>query len=371
MSTTENQRFLALDVFRGLTVCFMIIVNTSGDGATTFAPLQHAIWNGFTPTDLVFPSFLFAVGNALSFVSKKWSTMPQSQVLYKIFKRTFIIFLLGFLMYWFPFFRLDLNHHIVAFPFSETRIFGVLQRIALCYGIVALMAYYLKPKTSLIIGGVILFLYWLLYYLFGVYSITHNPVVAIDLPLLGNGHIYHGEGAPFDPEGLISTFPSLVNVIAGYLTGLFIQKKGKTFEGIAKLMLAGFALIAFAFLWNYGFPFNKKLWTSSFALLTIGLDLFILSAIIYYTDFIHKTKGTYFFVVFGKNPLIIYLLSELLVIVLWMIPVGDSSLFRWIFLTIFRPFGGYMGAFLFAIAYMLTCWLVGWMMDKKKIYVKI
>lgn len=349
----------------------MIIVNTSGDGATTFAPLQHASWNGFTPTDLVFPSFLFAVGNALSFVSRKWASLPQSQVLYKIFKRTVIIFFLGFLMYWFPFFKLDGTLHMVSFPFSETRIFGVLQRIALCYGMAALMVYYLKPKVSVIISVAILVLYWFVFYLFGDYTITHNPVVVIDLPLLGDGHIYHGEGAPFDPEGILSTLPSIVNVIAGYFAGKFIQEKGKTYEGIAKLTLIGFALVGLAFMWNYGFPINKKLWTSSFSLLTIGLDLFILSAIIYYTDFLHKTKGTYFFVVFGKNPLVIYLLSELMATVLWLIPMGDIRLFRWIFMNIFHPFGGYTGAFLFAIAYMFFCWLVGWVMDKRKIYVRI
>ncbi|MGC3976952.1 MAG: hypothetical protein QM751_01150 [Paludibacteraceae bacterium] len=123
----------------------------------------------------------------------------------------------------------------------------------------------------------------------------------------------------------MSTFPSVVNVIAGYLAGVFIRKKGKTYEGIAKSLLVGFVLIGFAFLWNYGFPVNKKLWTSSFALLTIGLDLMILASIIFYVDFLHKIKGTYFFVVFGRNPLVIYLLSELLAIVLWMIPVGFSK----------------------------------------------
>src|SRR3954453_7334484 len=129
MSTPASQRFLALDVFRGLTICFMIIVNTSGNYETTFPALEHAAWNGFTPTDLVFPSFLFAVGNAMSFVMNKWDTMQQSKVLWKILKRTALIFLLGYLMYWFPFFKLDREHHVVSFPMAETRILGVLQRI--------------------------------------------------------------------------------------------------------------------------------------------------------------------------------------------------------------------------------------------------
>src|SRR5487761_2399782 len=139
MSKTTSPRFLALDVFRGMTIVFMIIVNNAGDDSVTFAPLHHAHWNGFTPTDLVFPSFMFAVGNAMSFVMKKWGAFSTARVLGKIFKRTLIIFLLGYLMYWFPFFRLDSAHHITAFPIAGTRIFGVLQRIALGYCFASLM----------------------------------------------------------------------------------------------------------------------------------------------------------------------------------------------------------------------------------------
>ena len=153
MST--NQRFLALDVFRGMTLCFMIIVNNAGSEQFSYAPLKHAAWHGFTPTDLVFPSFLFAVGNAMSFVMAKWDGLQQSQVLKKIFKRTLIIFLLGYLMYWFPFIRLDEQGHIIMAPISHTRILGVLQRIALAYGIASLMIYYLKPKATFIITIVI------------------------------------------------------------------------------------------------------------------------------------------------------------------------------------------------------------------------
>ena len=151
-----NERFTSLDVFRGMTICFMIIVNTPGNGDTTFSPLHHAHWHGFTPTDLVFPSFLFAVGNALSFVMLKWASQSNAYVVSKILKRTFLIFLLGYLMYWFPFFKLDDDLNMLAFPISETRIMGVLQRIALCYGIAALMIHFLKIRTAAIITGILL-----------------------------------------------------------------------------------------------------------------------------------------------------------------------------------------------------------------------
>lgn len=142
MSTTASQRFLALDVFRGLTICFMIIVNTSGNYETTFPALLHANWHGFTPTDLVFPSFLFAVGNAMSFVMPKWADKSTGYVVGKILKRTALIFILGFLMYWFPFFMYNDAGHLTLSPFSQTRIFGVLQRIALAYGAASLMLYF-------------------------------------------------------------------------------------------------------------------------------------------------------------------------------------------------------------------------------------
>ena len=137
------------------------------------------------------------------------------------------------------------------------------------------------------------------------------------------------------------------------------------------MLLAGFILLSLGFMWNYGFPINKKLWTSSYVLLTVGLDCSILALISYYTDLQKQRKGVYFFEVFGKNTLAIYLLSELLAIVLYMTPVGDVNLYRWIFVHIFQPFGGYIGSFLFAISYMLVCWSVGYVMDKMKIYIKI
>ncbi|MEP7142634.1 MAG: heparan-alpha-glucosaminide N-acetyltransferase domain-containing protein, partial [Ferruginibacter sp.] len=292
------KRFLALDVFRGMTICFMIIVNTPG-GPTSFSPLQHARWNGFTPTDLVFPSFLFAVGNAMSFVMIKWNNMKQSEVLWKIFRRTFMIFLLGYLMYWFPFVKMDIHNQVVGFPFGETRVFGVLQRIALCYGIASLMLYYLKPKTALIISVVLLFVYWWSLYIWGhpvaPLSLEGNAVLRIDRWLLGDKHLYHGEGVAFDPEGLLSTLPAIGNVVGGYLVGRHIQQKGNSYEGLSVLLLSGVVLIFLGYSWDLSFPINKKLWTSSFVLYTIGLDCIILSAILYITQFLNKTRWTYFF----------------------------------------------------------------------------
>ena len=371
-----NERFISLDVFRGMTICFMIIVNTPGNYSTTFSPLLHADWHGFTPTDLVFPSFLFAVGNALSFVMLGWASKSNAHVVGKILKRTFLIFLLGYLMYWFPFFKLDDDLNIISFPISETRIMGVLQRIALCYGIAALMIHFLKIRTATIITGIFLVGYWLVLLFLGEdgkeFTMTGNVGYKIDLWLLGEKHLYHGEGVAFDPEGLLGTLPAIGNVVIGFIVGKFLQEKGKTYEALTKLMLAGFALLVIAYFWDLSFPINKKLWTSSFVLHTAGLDCLILSAIIYLIDFLHKTKWTNFFEIVGRNPLFIYLLSEVLAIGLYTIHVDkETSLFQWLFQTIFSHAGGYIGSLLFAITFMLLCWSVGYWLDKRKIYVRV
>ncbi len=375
MQPIAKERFLALDVFRGMTICLMIIVNTSGNSATTFAPLEHAHWNGFTPTDRVFPSFMFAVGNAMSFVMRRWSEMNTGAVLGKIFKRTLIIFLCGYLLYWFPFFAYNDQHHLVLKPLADTRIFGVLQRIALAYCFASLMLYFLGIRTTVIITIIILILYWpvMAYYGTGTdpLDVHTNAVLRLDTWLIGTNHLYRGEGFPFDPEGLLSTFPSIGNIVGGYLVGRYVQKNGKTFEGLAKLFMAGFLLFVIAFWWNYGFPINKKLWTSSFVLHTVGLDCMLLACIIYYVDFLNKRTGVYFFEVFGKNPLFIYLVSELSVTILYLININGTPLFGWIYQNIFSYGGAYIGSLLFAVCYMLYCWTVGYFLDRNKIYVRV
>jgi predicted acyltransferase len=372
MST--NQRFPALDVFRGMTVCLMIIVNTAGDSQNTFSPLLHAKWDGFTPTDLVFPSFLFAVGNALSFVMKKWEQQGNSAVLAKIFKRTLIIFLLGYLMYWFPFFEHE-NGHWSLSPISQTRILGVLQRIALCYCFAALMLYFLKLRLTVIISVVILLLYWGLCFWFGEaydpLGMQTNAGFFFDRWLMGDAHMYHGEGVAFDPEGWLSTLPAIVNVVGGYVAGDFIQRKGKGYETISKLALAGFSLLVIAYFWNFLFPINKKLWTSPFVLHTVGLDCLLLAIVIYIIDIRNKTAWAPFFNVFGRNPLIIYLLSEILITILDLINIGDESMRDWIYTSSFSHAGPYWGSLLFAVTYMFICWCAGYWMDKKKIYIRV
>lgn len=362
-----KERFLSLDVFRGMTICLMIIVNTPGDDLHTFAPFMHANWHGFTPTDLVFPSFLFAVGNSLSFVLPNLEKAGRAKVLYSIIKRTLIIFALGFLLYWFPF----------TGALENTRIFGVLQRIALAYGFAALIAHFMHERVVKILTAVILLAYWYIAYHYGQsndpYSLTGNAVLRLDLYLLGPNHLYQGEGIAFDPEGLLSTLPAIVNVLVGYIVGNVVRTSGKSYEGLTHLFMWGAGFVFLAFMWNYQFPINKKLWTSSYVVLTVGLDMIILGTIIYRVELHRQHQFAKFFEIFGKNPLAIYLFSEILVISMNLLkgPGNNISLFDWVYLQGFANMNLYWGSLAFSICYMLVCWLLGYILYKFNIYIRI
>lgn len=369
---TKPGRFLALDVFRGMTICFMIIVNTGGPDP--FSELRHAEWNGFTLTDLVFPSFLFAVGNAISFSKSKWDRQPNNIVLLKILKRTLLLFLIGYLMYWLPFVKVDAQNQVHPFPIDQTRIFGVLQRIALCYGIGALIIRFASIRTVILTSSCLLLGYWLIMLVFGDYTVNGAAETKLDILLLTRDHLYIKDPAhAFDPEGILSTLPAIVNVLIGYLAGVHIQKNPKSFEMLSKLAIAGFLLLALGYLWNLPFPINKKLWTSSFVCLTTGLDCLIIATILYFIDFKGKRTGVFFFEVFGKNALFIYLLSEVLPILLDNYHLSDKrTLFKALYDTTWGRLGtGHIASLLWSVSFMLCCWLVGYILYRRKIFIKL
>jgi predicted acyltransferase len=371
-----SNRYLALDVLRGLTLTFMIIVNTPGSWRDLYAPLAHASWHGFTPTDLVFPTFLFVVGNAMSFAMKKLNEMPAGQFYRKIIKRTLLIFLVGWLLNAFPFYSLNAAGEVVWTNLTHVRLLGVLQRIALCYFFGAIILYWGGERMGWIFSGVALLIYWPILYFFGdagdPYSLTTNTATKLDLFIIGVDRLYTGEGIPFDPEGLLSTLPSIVNVLAGYLVGKMIQRKGNTVNSVKTLLIAGVVLIAASYAWDVLFPINKKLWTSPYVLLTVGWDLLILSLLIFVIE-VRNSKGwTYFFEVFGRNPLMLYVFAWIVMDIFSMIPVGDGTLRSFIYANVYTSWLSPKNAsFLFAISYMLLIWLIGWWMDRKKIYIKL
>lgn len=366
------KRYLSLDVLRGLTVALMIVVNTPGNEAVSYAPLLHALWHGFTPTDLVFPTFLFAVGNALSFALPRYAALGHGAVLAKVGRRSALIFLLGFLLYWFPFFTSDGAGGLTLAPLAATRIPGVLQRIALCFGLAALILHFWRARGALLFCAVSLLGYWWALASFGDYTLAGNAGLKLDLWLLGERHLYHGEGIAFDPEGLLGTLPATVNVIAGYFAGRLILQRGQGYDTLRRLAAAGLLCIALALCWNTVFPINKKLWTSSYVLLGVGLDLLIIALLIYLIEVRGLRRGCYFFEVFGKNTLFIYLLSELAVVLLQRIAVGGQTAYGWLYANLFRPLdAGPVGSLLFALSFMLCCWLVGWLMDRRRLYIKV
>jgi predicted acyltransferase len=367
MSNSASPRYLALDVFRGLTLALMIIVNTPG-GENSYASLEHAVWHGFTLTDLVFPSFLFVMGAAMSLSMKKFAVHNEAYFLKHVVKRGALIFLCGYLLYWFPFFTPDLT----LAPFANTRVMGVLQRIGLCYLFASLIVRYSGLRGAAIFSAAALLGYWWILASFGDYTPGGNAVLKLDLALLGAPHMYHGEGIAFDPEGILSTLPAIVNVLAGYAAAVWLRHKGPSQRTLAALALAGAACLLLAYGWNALLPINKKLWTGSFVACTTGFDLIILALLVGVIDMAGLRFGTYFFEVLGKNTLFIYLLADVAVIVLARIHVDGQTLYRRLYEVLFLSWASpYNASLLFAVAYMLVCWLVAYAMDRKKIYIKL
>ena len=375
-SIRPSTRYQSLDVLRGLTLALMVIVNTPGDGSTSFGPLTHADWHGLTLTDLVFPSFLFVVGNAMSFSLGKFKQKGSNAYFAKVLKRTVLIFIIGLILTAFPFFRIN-DSAMIPYDFASIRILGVLQRIALCYGLAATLIYFLSPKKILITSVLVLLSYWLVMFLFGIpgmdpFSLEGNASGRLDLWIFSPDNLYMMNGVPFDPEGLLSTFPAMVNVLLGYWVGLQIQRRGGDLETVLWLAMFSVILLVVGYLWDYGFPINKKIWTSSFTLVTVGYSTLTLAVLMFVLE-VRSIKGwAYFFEVFGKNPLALYILSGVLVRTFGMIRIEGQSVRHLAYKTLYEPvFPEGWASFLFSISFMLIIWLIGWWMDKNRWYIKV
>ncbi|MEJ2884705.1 acyltransferase family protein [Pedobacter sp. GR22-6] len=370
-----TQRNLPLDVLRGMTVALMITVNNPGSWSAIYAPFMHSEWHGFTLTDLVFPTFLFVVGNALSFGWQKASSTTAQAFFKKVLKRTAIIFLIGLLLNYFPFVEFE-KSGMKFKDILELRIWGVLQRIAVCYLLANVMLYYLN-KTGLIICSMIILLgYWAILYFLGSasdpYSLEGNFAGMLDLKLFDPQNLYSGFGIPFEPEGVLSTFPATINVIAGYAAGRFIQMGGSHKITAVKMSAAALLMLLIASAWNMAFPINKPIWSSSYALLSIGWDLLILACLIFFIDVLKFKKWTYFFEVFGKNPLFIYIVSWVVIDLLYLIPIADTTIASYVHKNFLLSWAAPKDAsLLFALSYLLLMWLTGFLMDKNRIYVKV
>lgn len=369
------QRYYALDILRGMTIALMIMVNNPGSWSNIYAPLKHASWHGFTPTDWVFPSFLFVVGTAMSFSLRKYKVLGNSAILIKIFKRAGAIFLIGLLLNAFPFiYRSDGG---IAFKnLANIRIMGVLQRIALCYLFGSLIIHYFKLKKSIIVGVLILLVYWAIMYFFGSsplpYSLENNAALKFDNLIFRPENLYKGYGIPFDPEGLLSTLSATVNVIAGYVAGMFVQKSGKKLTTVLKLIGSGLVLLLLALLWDRYFPINKPIWTSSYVIYSTGWTLIVMAILIFVIELLNLKKWAYFFEAFGKNPLFIFVVSGMVAKLLSLIHINGTSLHSWLYNNLYLSWLGETNASLaFAISFIIIMWLLGYVLDKKRIYIKV
>ncbi|MCX6319823.1 MAG: DUF5009 domain-containing protein [Bacteroidetes bacterium] len=382
-----NQRFYSLDVFRGATVCLMILVNNPGSWDHIYPPLDHAKWHGLTPTDLVFPFFLFAVGNALAFVMPRLEAGGPSLFWKKVLTRSLLIFTIGLFLTWWPFFKW-VKEDIVVKPWAYldekgmpqgVRILGVLARIAICYLVASVLIYYCKLRGAFLIGLLILLLYWVLCLALGdsadPYSMSGWFGNKVDKAVLGLAHMYKGEGIPFDPEGIMSTLPAIVQVIFGYMAGDYIQKKGKTPEMLNGLFVAGVAMILTGFCWDMLFPINKKIWTSSYTVYTSGMAMITIATMIYFIEF-KQVKGglARFFDVFGKNALFVFALSSFLPKGLSLIRIDkEANPWNFLYVKLFQHLPGdpRTGSLLFALCVIAFMWAICYWMDKKKIYIKV
>ena len=408
-----NQRLYSLDVFRGATVCLMILVNNPGSWSYIYAPLEHAPWHGLTPTDLVFPFFLFAVGNALAMVMPRFEQGTPGQFWKKLLKRTALIFLIGLFLNWWPFLVQagqwvesavtagggEIQKGLIFKGFTWTdwvknedgtiqavergvRIMGVLQRIALAYFFAALIAYYLKGARAFYAATLLLLGYWALCLLGNPadpYSLEGWFGTDLDKAVLGSIHMYKGERIVFDPEGLISTIPAIAQVLFGFFVGNYIRLKslssGAAGNTVSGLFVAGVALLLTGFCWDMVMPINKKIWTSSYVVYTTGLAIITIATMIYLIEIKGIKSGiSRFFDVFGKNALFVFALSAFLPKGLALIKFSDGvTPWNWLYkkVLVHVPGAPENGSLLYALAVISFMWLICYWLDRKKIYIKV
>ena len=373
--TQHINRFIALDIFRGATMALMVIVNTPGAWAYVYSPLRHAQWHGCTLTDLVFPFFLFIIGVSMRFSFDKYDICKYGPLFNKIIFRTITIFIIGLLLNAFPFIRQD-------WDWSSFRILGVLQRIALAYFFASFIVLRFDVKGIVNISFILLVGYWITLMAYGWYSgqdpyaLKTNLILVVDQFLLGESHLYGGTGIQFDPEGLLSTIPSVVTVLIGFLVGTMIKTTNDHEDNAQRMAVLGSLLIIIGWLWGFIFPINKQIWTSSYVLYTGGIAIILLAGLVWLVDIKKINWWTKPFVILGSNAIFLYALSSIWVKILLKITFEFEgkiiSGYSYLYKTIFQPLAGNInGSLLFAFFHVLIFLLILTWMFRKKIYIKI
>lgn len=384
-------RLLALDILRGITIAGMLMVNNPGSWSHIYTPLEHAQWHGLTPTDLVFPFFMFIMGVSTYFSLKKYDFKLSTRTAIKLLRRTAVIFLIGLGVAWLGLTlrgvtQQDLSLGQAMWNFDHIRILGVMPRLALCYGVGSLIALVIRKK----------FLPWAIAVILVAYAIIllagnglefsrHNVIAVVDRAVLGEPHMYSdtidGLTLKFDPEGLLSTIPAIAHMLIGFLCGGLILSTKENTVRLNKLFIVGTILTFAGFLLSYGLPINKKIWSPTFVLTTCGLASSFLALLIWIIDIKGYKKWCRFFEAYGVNPLFMYVFGTVLSLVISFTKVpyeaassGMISVKGWIYQAIMIPVAGgdeTFASLLFALTFVCVTWCVGYVLYKNKIYIKI
>ena len=389
----KNERILAIDILRGITIAGMILVNNPGSWSHIYAPLRHAEWNGLTPTDLVFPFFMFIMGMSAYLSLQKSGFRWSGALLRKVVRRTLLIFLIGLAIGWFSrFCRYWVSPtEGVGFlqqlwesvwTFDRQRIPGVMQRLAVCYGLTTVVALSLNHRqiprliVSLLVGYTLLLLCGNGF----VYG-EENILSVVDRALFTPAHLYQDRG--IDPEGLLSTLPALAHVLLGFWVGSRLFGPGSGEEGESRVLRSMRMLLYLGAVWlmvggllQYGCPINKKVWSPTFVLMTCGLACLLLGILVNVIDVQGRRRWCRFFEVFGVNPLFLYVQSGVLSILLGTIRVpvatGRVSLHTLVYRDWLCPWMDETTASLcFALLFLLLNWVIGWQLYRRRIYIKL
>ena len=366
----KTGRLVSLDLFRGLTIAAMIVVNNPGTWSHVYPMLRHAEWHGITFTDWIFPFFVFIVGISITLsLSRRMETGDNStRLLFKIFRRSIVLFLLGLIFYLFPHFKLE-----------TMRIPGVLQRIAVVYLVCAILFLKTSWRMQIVLTGFILLLYWFLMAVIPVPGVgpanlepATNLAARLDVLLL-KGHLWKPDS---DPEGILSTLPAIGTGLLGMLTGHWLRRKIEDAVRTVWMFVFGIAGIVLGSIWGWFFPINKNLWTSSYVIYTAGIALLVLAAAYWLVDVKGYKRWTTPFIAYGANAITVYFISHCVASLLLVIQVktgdGTQSLHGWIYQHLCLSWLSPVNASLFYALTFTLIWLIPlWVLYRKRIFIRI
>jgi len=372
VAAPTSNRLLSLDFFRGITIAAMILVNNPGNWSHVYPPLLHAHWHGWTPTDLIFPFFLFIVGVSitLAFAGKKENHVSTRDLHGKIIRRTLILFALGLFLNGFPFFDI-----------TTIRIPGVLQRIAVCYFVASILFLHSGARIQALCAIVLMLVYWAAMQWFpvpgvgaGSYEKGANFSAWVDSLFL-HGHMW-SQSKTWDPEGIFSTLPAISTTLFGVLTGHLLRQEIPAMKKVYWMFVGGGIAIAIGYTWSLWLPINKSLWTSSYALFMSGMAMVVLGVSYYLIDIKGWRRGVKPFCVYGMNAITVFVLSgivgRLLYLIKWPSGAEVITLKEWVVNTLFLPWLSPVNASLgYALCFVFVSYLAMYYLYKKHIFIKV